>query len=298
MKLRPILVLAAIAALMIAFIYWREHAVTVKKTPGKYAPARMAPAKPAKTARKRPAAPAITMPAATAPAAGVAPIAKKRKGPVVAIVIDDFGYTLSNLDGFFDIDEPITLSVLPNERYTGEVVSRARARGYEVILHLPLESWRNDVKEEALTIRSGMGVADIDARMKKELADVPGVHGVSNHMGSKATEDRKVMSDVLRCLKSKDLYFFDSLTSPRSVCREVASELGVKYARRDRFLDNDNSVEAIEKQLSDLQKLAFARGEAIAICHDRKNTVVALAKMMPEMARSGIEFVYLSEMAQ
>lgn len=303
MKLRPILVLAAIAALLIVFIYWREHAAPAKKPLRKAVPSKAAPAVKAPKTKKRPSAqpvPAVAraVSAPSVPSAPAVKISKKRAGPIVAIVVDDFGYTMNNVDGFFDIDEPLTLSVLPHERYTKEVVSQARSRGYEVILHLPLESWRNDVKEEAVTIRSGMSEAEIGAKLKKELADVYGVHGVSNHMGSKATEDKKVMSDVMRYLKKDGLYYFDSLTSPRSVCKDAAAELGVRYARRDRFLDNDSKPEAIEKQLDDLKKLAFARGRAIAVCHDRKNTVAALAKKMPEMAAEGIEFVYLSEMLE
>jgi polysaccharide deacetylase 2 family uncharacterized protein YibQ len=143
-----------------------------------------------------------------------------------------------------------------------------------------------------------MSEPEIDAKLVKELADVGGVRGVSNHMGSKATEDRKVMADIMRYLKKDGLYFFDSLTTPRSICREAAARAGVRYARRDRFLDNDNSPEAIEKQLDNLKALALQRGSAIAICHDRKNTAAALAKKMPEMASEGIEFVYLSEIVR
>lgn len=294
MNLRPIAILAAIAALLIGFIYWREHAeLRVKKAPARASRTKTAAARP-QQARKRPVPPA-PVPAA-APIA--APSAKKRKGPVVAIVIDDFGYNMNNVDEFLAIGEPITLSVLPGERYTAEVAREARARGYEVILHLPLESWRNDVKEEALTIRSGMSGAEIESRLKKETSELAPLGGVSNHMGSKATEDRKVMENVLRYLKKNELYFFDSLTSPRSVCREVAREVGVRYARRDRFLDNDSDQAAIEKKLREVGKLAVARGRAIAIGHDRKNTVAVLARMMPEMAREGIRFVYLSELVE
>jgi polysaccharide deacetylase 2 family uncharacterized protein YibQ len=192
----------------------------------------------------------------------------------------------------------LTLAILPNQRYSREVADRARSRGYEVILHLPLESWRNDVKEEAVTIRSGMSERDIDARLKKEFADVPGATGASNHMGSKSTEDKALMTSVIDYMKKNDLCFFDSFTTPRSVCREVASETGVRFAKRDRFLDNANDIPSIEKQLRDLKDIALSRGRAIAVCHDRPNTASALASVMPEMARDGIEFVYLSDMVE
>jgi len=42
--------------------------------------------------------------------------------------------------------------------------------------------------------------------------------------------------------------------------------------------------------------LAFKRGRAIAICHDRKNTAAVLARIMPQMEREGIEFVKMSDL--
>ena len=77
-----------------------------------------------------------------------------------------------------------------------------------------------------------------------------------------------------------------------------SASAGVRCAKRDIFLDNSNNTAAIEKQLADLKVMAFMRGQAIAICHDRKNTIVVLAKELPEMASEGIEFVRLSELVK
>jgi polysaccharide deacetylase 2 family uncharacterized protein YibQ len=44
-----------------------------------------------------------------------------------------------------------------------------------------------------------------------------------------------------------------------------------------------------------LRRLAFRKGSATAICHDKHNTVTALAKFMPAMAEEGVKFVYISE---
>lgn len=223
-------------------------------------------------------------------------VVKKFKTPKVAVVMDDFGYNVNNLDTLFDIKEPVTLSILPDLRYSSEISRLARLRGYEVILHLPLESHRKDVREEADTIRSGMSEKDVIVRLEKEIASVPGISGVSNHMGSKATEDKELMAVIFRQLKKRRLYFFDSLTSEKSVCREMSAACGIRFARRDVFLDNSNNPDDIKKQLLELRELAFKRGRAIAICHDRKNTITVLSRMMPAMTDDGIRFVSLSEM--
>jgi len=227
-----------------------------------------------------------------------APVSGALRRAKVAIVMDDFGYNMNDFDTLFSINEPITLSVLPGLKYSKTIAEYARGRGYEVILHLPLEPHRKDVKAETDTIRSGMVETEIASRLAKEIESVPHLSGVSNHMGSKSTEDKELMAAIFKYLKKRRLYFFDSLTSEKSVCREAAEAAGLRYARRDIFLDNTNRGEYVEKQLAALEKMAIKRGRAIAVCHDRKNTIAALVKMMPRMAKDGIEFVTLSDMAR
>jgi len=165
-----------------------------------------------------------------------------------------------------------------------------------VILHLPLESHRDDVTEEKGTINSRMTDEEILAMLAHDIGGVPGLSGVSNHMGSRATEDRRVMTVILRYLKKHNLYFLDSLTSGKSVCGQVASTLGARFAKRNIFLDNSNDEQYIENQVLSMRKLALRKGRVVALCHDRKNTVAVLGRMMPELERDGIEFVYLSEL--
>jgi len=154
------------------------------------------------------------------------------------------------------------------------------------------------VREEADTIRSGMSEEEIDARLAKALENVPGVRGVSNHMGSKSTEDPVLMTAIFKYLKKKRLYFFDSLTSEKSVASAAAKKTGLAYARRDIFLDNLDDTAYIEKQLLEMRALAFRRGRVIAVCHDRKRTITALSKLMPAIRRDGIDFVGLSAMVE
>jgi len=205
---------------------------------------------------------------------------------------------MNNLDRLFAIKIAVTFSVLPNLPYSKRIASLASSKGYEVILHLPLESKDEAAPAETGTIMTGMGEKDILALLEKDIASVPGLSGVSNHQGSKATEDKRSMSIILSGLKKKSLYFFDSLVTDKSVCRPAAAQWGVPYVKRDIFLDNENSPEYIEKQMLSLRRAAFKYGSVIAVCHDRKNTITVLNKMMPEFAEEGIRFVYLSEMVK
>lgn len=225
-------------------------------------------------------------------------ITKSFRNPKIAIVIDDFGYNMNNVRAFLDIGQPITFSILPKQQYSNQVARAVRAKGYEAIMHLPLEPKKNGVGEEPDTIRGSMSDQEILSRLKAELDSMPDIDGVSNHMGSKATEDGRVMAVITKELKRRGLFFFDSLTSNMSICRNAAADAEVRYARRDVFLDIPNDPATIENRVKELRKVAFKRGRAIAVGHDRRNTVEILARFMPEMAEEGVVFVYISDLVK
>lgn len=282
MDLKRILTVLSVVALVIfAFHLGQRTQVSSKTKP---------PVKKEASAKARTKKKAVT----------AAPVvaAKPTRGAKAVIVIDDFGYNTNNIEALFDIGLPVTLSILPNLPYSGKVADIARSRGYETILHLPLESLRKDVREEPVTIRSGDSEKTVAEKLDKDIRTVPGIRGVSNHTGSKATEDPELMSKIFANLKKRGLYFFDSLTSEKSVCREIARSSGIRFAKRDMFLDNSDNFNDILGELASFKKMVLKRSRAIAVCHDRKNTIKALAAAMPDMAEEGIEFVNLSELVR
>ena len=106
----------------------------------------------------------------------------------VAIVLDDWGYNDYNFKGAVSIGRPITLAVLPDLGYSKYIAEEAGKNKAEVILHLPLEAHDRRKRPEKETIRTSMARTQVINTVRKKLSAVPGIKGVSNHMGSKATE--------------------------------------------------------------------------------------------------------------
>ena len=224
------------------------------------------------------------------------PKVPEKKYPLIAVVLDDFGYSAKNLEPLKKIGAPVTLAVLPGLPYSARVSDFSRKNGMEAILHLPMEPEKVTGSLEKDTIMTGMDAAKIKSIMRRDLSSVPGASGVSNHMGSKATGDRKVMEEIVSVLKDDDLFFLDSMTTGRSVAGEAASEKGVPYIRRDIFIDNKLDVGYIELQMEEAADMALKKGSAVAIGHDRAETVEALSRAVPAAEKRGIKFVTLSEL--
>src|SRR3989338_791834 len=220
----------------------------------------------------------------------------KAKGKI-AIVLDDWGYHQDNLAVMDELRYPLTMSILPNLAYSQSLMQGFRKRGYEVILHLPMEPYEKYHLEKN-TIMVSMDEEKIKDILKRDLENIFYAKGVSNHMGSRATGDGRVMSIALSELKKRRLYFLDSFVSQNTICLDLAKSMKIRYARRDVFLDNKLEPEYIRSQIEKLKKKAALYGGSIGIGHDRKVTLEVLKEIMPKIEREGYRFVFVSELVK
>ncbi len=232
------------------------------------------------------------MPAAPLP--GVKPVPAR---PKLAIVLDDWGYNTKNLDAILQIDKPVTLSVLPGLPYSTLVAQKAKGHGHEVMLHMPMEP-KAKIRLELATLYTSMTDDEIRANLYKALQTVPGAAGINNHEGSKATEDHRLMGVVFGELKKNDMFFLDSLVTNYSVCESAAKAAGIRFIKRSIFIDNESDPSYIKKQFEKAMSLALRNGEAVAIGHDRPNTIAVLKEMIPVIESKGIEMTYVSNLAR
>lgn len=217
------------------------------------------------------------------------PVARAR----IAIVIDDLGRDLRQVEALVALGVPLTYAILPFEPHSAEIAEQLRERGAEVLVHLPMEpEGKADPGPGALV--SGMSARAAAAATRDALEQVPGATGLNNHMGSAVTADRKIMGAVVEELAERGLYFLDSRTSAESVGFEVARSAGVPAARRDLFLDQTDERAAIGEALENLAVIARSRGAAIGIAHPRPATLVALREGLPRLAAEGVEVVPVS----
>ena len=237
-------------------------------------------------------------PKETAP---VLAVASPRKIPAakayVAIVIDDWGYSTKNCQYLKSIKGPITVSVLPDLAHSDDVMQCAKESGEEIMLHLPMEARNNsDEYPPDYLLKTNMSPIKVDHLLSNILEKMPLVVGVNNHMGSKATEDKTMMSTVFTQLKHRGLFFMDSRVTSKSICAPLAKQMGLAFASRDIFLDNANERSAIEREFADLVKVARKRGKAVAIGHDRSLTLQVIEERIPWLKEQGIELVTIKEL--
>ena len=217
-----------------------------------------------------------------------------RKGKI-AIIIDDIGFSRSRAHNFLALGIPVTFSVLPRITYTRELADTLHDAGHEIMLHQPMEPVDNSFNPGPGAVYTANRPREIVAAIETNISEVPHVAGVNNHMGSKFTADPDKMRQALGVVKSKKLFFVDSMTTRHSKGFPTANRLGITTARRNVFLDNRRTVPAISAQFDALQQVALRTGRALAIGHPFPETAAAIEHFNRRRKKPGVQFVHVSK---
>jgi len=226
----------------------------------------------------------------------LAPVKERIKEPLVAVIVDDFGYFDNSLvRGFLEFDAPITITIIPGLEFSKRIAGEAEAAGREFLCHMPMEPVNGGYGDVPM-VRTGMDTREIEKFVLKALEDVPGAVGMNNHMGSKATADERVMRRVLSICRKKGLFFVDSMTSPKSAAYRVARKLGVPCVRNDLFLDNRD--EETRSAMRRLVRIAKRRGYSVGIMHVKRKSLEDLRWFKDEVEREGVKMINVSKLIE
>ena len=224
-----------------------------------------------------------------------APPPSPAQRPRVALIIDDLGYDYKLAEKFLSLDVPFTYSILPHSPYRREIANAARLGGFEVMLHLPMEPYEYpEVDPGPGALLSSMSPDERISVLRENLASVPFISGVNNHMGSKMTSNSSHMNQILSIIKKRGLYYIDSLTTHDSKSKSSARLFQVPFAQRDIFIDHDPRPEAIRSRLEHLVRIAEMKGHSIGIAHPYEATYETLAEMLPQL-KDRVEWIPASE---
>ena len=220
------------------------------------------------------------------------------KKPLVAIIMDDMGRSLGDIEHLLSLQIPVTPAILPQTDHATRSTSLLQHADREYMIHIPMQPKSYPaISPGPNALLLGLTEKELRSRLKQYMQLVPGAVGGNNHMGSLFTQKRELMQIVLEELKANGLFFIDSKTIGGSVAFDEARRLGMRTGARHIFLDNEENVGYIRKQLHHMIKIAEEKGEAIAICHPYKETFEALQREETWLRQQKVEFVVASRLA-
>lgn len=216
--------------------------------------------------------------------------------PLISIIIDDIGYSISRARNFLNLNIAITFSILPKLTNSHILAAEIHYKGHEIMLHQPMEPYNSHLDPGPGALFVGYKPQKISRIMEENISIAPYAIGVNNHMGSRFTSCGTEISEALRVIRDRDLFFIDSLTSGHSVAYKTARKLQMPTACRNIFLDNHLEDNYILRQLHKLQIHAKVHGHAIGIGHPFPETARAIKRYLSNSKHSGVSFVHISDL--
>ena len=216
----------------------------------------------------------------------------------IAVIIDDLGFHYPNGLRTLQLSGKVASSFLPYTPYAIKLAHKAHQLNKEILLHLPMEALGKKSQEPGI-LTSTQPFHKFYQTLYGDLFNIPHISGINNHKGSLLTGNRVRMQWLMRELSQLgNIFFIDSYTHFSSVVYQTAKDYGIKTARRDTFLDNVRTHEAIQKQWQKLIDRAKINGSALAIGHPYKQTLDILEKNLPLLKQQNIDLITVKQLIQ
>lgn len=226
------------------------------------------------------------------------------EAPKLAIIIDDFGgWSRDGVEEMLKLPAPITCAIMPCLDNTESDCEKAHEAGKEIILHMPLEAHKKLPENwyGNLYVKNADSTSVAKQKVQKGFESVKYAKGMNIHIASGVCQNKTLMQAIMQEAKEQNMFFVDSFTHQKSVCKEVAKEVSIPFGIRTEFLEKAGvkSYDNAKRELLRMCDHAKKYGKAIAIGHvgmeGGKTTARAISDMLPHIKAQGIELCFASQ---
>lgn len=185
--------------------------------------------------------------------------------PVIAVVIGGLGFNAAATTQAIDeLPAEVTLSFVPYASNLQNWIDRARARGHEVLLELPMEPFDPDADDTGpQTLLASAPTAQNISRLEQLLSRGAGYFGVTNYQGARFATSAQASQPIVQALNRRGLVFISSGIGQRTALSVEAGRAGLANTAADRIIDARREAEAIDEQLLNLEALALQNQSAL-----------------------------------
>ena len=228
--------------------------------------------------------------------ARVDPALAKARGPKIAIVIAGLGIgTSATNNAIAKLPANVTLAFAPYGADMPRWAGRARTKGHEILLQIPMEpADYPDNDPGPQTLVSALPSEQNLDRLHWLLSRLQGYVGVVNLMGARFTANEAALSPVLRDIASRGLLYLDDGTSAKSLAAQIAGSIQAPFVKADLVLDGNPNWNEIDTALAKLEAIAAERGIAIGIASPLPVSIERIARWAKAAEARGIRVVPLS----
>jgi len=193
------------------------------------------------------------------------PFTAQQNRPKISIIIGGLGFNATaTAQAIDELPPEVTLSFVPYAQNLQSWVDRARARGHEVMLELPMEPFDPDADDTGpQTLLATAPAQQNVARLEQLLGRATGYFGVTNYQGARFATSAQASAPVTQALRRRGLVFISSGIGQRTALSVEAQRAQLPNTAADRIIDARREADAIDDQLLNLEALALQNQSAI-----------------------------------
>ena len=208
--------------------------------------------------------------------------------PKIALVVGGLGLNARITQRAIDeLPGEVTLSFVPYANDLQGWINRARAKGHEVLIEIPMEPFDypdNDPGPQ--TLLSNASLDENQRKLTFLLSRAAGYFGVTNYLGAKFATATDPSTKFMRELKSRGVAFVSDGSSAQ--LDATAATAGIRRAQADRLIDQRPSSEDISAQLGALEAIAAQKGSALGFGVAYSVTIDQIVRWAKEAPRRGL----------
>lgn len=216
--------------------------------------------------------------------------------PKITILLGGMGLNARLTDkAIKDLPGDVSFGFAPYGDGLQEQVNRARARGHEVMLQVPMEpvGYPGNNPGPNTILTDATEEANL-AALRWHMSRFAGYSGVTNYMGARLLVTEQAMKPVMQELKKRGLVYLEDATVNLTLSPKVVQQVRLPMQRASLVIDAEATAPAIAEALEKLEKEAEANGYAIGTGSGLEVTIDTVAEWAKGLQEKGILLIPVS----
>ena len=174
-------------------------------------------------------------------------------------------------------------------------VNKARARGHEVMLQVPMEPVGFPGNNPGpKTLVSDATPEENLAALKWHMSRFAGYSGITNYMGARLLISEGALTPVMKEIKKRGLVYLEDATVNLTLSPRIGQAVQLPMQRASMVIDTDATAAGIADALDKLEQEAIRNGSAIGTGSGLEVTIDTVAEWAKTLQDKGILLVPVS----
>ena len=216
--------------------------------------------------------------------------------PKIAILLGGMGLNQKLTRKAVDeLPGDVSFGFAPYGEKLQEQVNRARARGHEIMLQVPMEPvGYPGVNPGPQTLLADATTEENRNALHWHMSRFAGYAGVTNYMGARLLVTADALAPVMKEIKDRGLVYLEDATVNLTMAPKIAASTRLPARRASVVIDADPTPGAIADALARLEQEAIANGIAIGTGSGLEVTIDTVAEWAKDLQQKGILLIPVS----